>query len=94
MAKIPWVVWLVVGIGMFIISYMVEEKMDAFIYIAMFFIVVGIFKMLVAFILGGKTRKARSEAQELVQEQSTCPRCRLIVASTYRFCPHCGTRLR
>jgi hypothetical protein len=94
MAKIPWYLWIIVGAVMFGISYRIGESMNIFLYIGMFFIVIGIFKMLVAFILGGKGRKAVKVSQEIRAQQFTCPRCKTVIASTYQFCPHCGTRLR
>jgi hypothetical protein len=94
MAKIPWYVWIIVGAGIFFISARIGERLDVFLYVGMFLIIVGVFKALVAFILGGKARKAESEARELRTQQFSCPRCRAIVASTYEFCPHCGSRLR
>lgn len=94
MAKIPWYLWIIVGVGMFIIVTRIGEQLDIFIYVAMFFIIVGIFKMIVWLILGGKTKKALLESAEIRQQQFTCPRCMAVIASTYEFCPHCGTRLR
>jgi len=94
MAKIPWYVWIAVGAGMFYISARIGERMEFFLYVGMFLIIVGVFKLLVSFILGGRGRKAVEEAIELRQQHFSCPRCRAIVASTYEFCPHCGSRLR
>jgi uncharacterized paraquat-inducible protein A len=95
MAKIPWYLWLGVGAIMFFVSQYVATNLEIFVYVGMFFIIVGIFKLLVAFIVGGKSqKKVEKEAQEIRQQQFMCPRCRNIVASTYTFCPHCATRLR
>ena len=94
MAKIPWYVWIIVGGGMFLVSARIGDRMDVFLYIGMFVVMVGIFKLLVSFILGGKTKKALLESSEIRQQQFACPRCKSIIASTYEFCPHCGIRLR
>jgi len=94
MAKIPWWLWVAVGGGMFLISANVGERLDFFLYVGMFFIVVGVFKMLVAFILGKKGRKAEAAAEEIKTHQFSCPRCRSLIAESYYFCPYCGTRLR
>ncbi len=94
MAKIPWYVWIVVGAGMFFISARIGERMNFFLYVAMFLVIVGVFKLIVSFILGKSSRKAIAESRELRAQQFSCPRCKAIVASTYDFCPHCGSRLR
>ena len=94
MAKIPWYLWIIVGAVMFGISYRIGESLNIFLYVGLVFLVVGIFKMLVGFILGDKKKKAVKQAEEIRAQQFTCPRCRAVVASTYYFCPHCGTRLR
>lgn len=93
MAKIPWYIWIIVGAGMFLISAKAEGQLNAFLYIAMLFIIIGAFKMIVWFILGGKTKRALLESREIRQQQFECPRCRNAIASNYGFCPHCGTRL-
>lgn len=94
MAKIPWYLWIIVGAGMFIIAAKAGEKLEIFLYIAMLFVVVGVFKLLVGFILGGKTKKALLESSEIRQQHLACPRCRALIAPTYEFCPHCGTKIR
>jgi len=94
MAKIPWIMWIIVGGVMYYVSYRVGPQLDIFSYIGVAFVAIGIFKMLVSFILGGKEKKARKEAEEIREQEFTCPRCRYAVASDYTFCPHCGTRLR
>jgi hypothetical protein len=94
MAKIPWYLWIIVGGAMFAVSYRIGESMNIFLYIGLLFLVVGVFKMLVSFILGGKGKKAAKEATEIRAQQFTCQRCRAVIASDYYFCPHCGTRLR
>ncbi len=94
MAKIPWFLWVIVGAAMFLISYRIGGKMQIFLYIGLVCLIIGIFKMLVAFILGGRGRKAEKEAREIRTHEFTCQRCRAVVASTYNFCPHCGTRMR
>ena len=94
MAKIPWYLWLGVGAIMFFVSQYSEANLEIFVYIGMFFIVIGIFKLLIAFIVGGRGKKAEKEAEEIRHQQFMCPRCRNVVASTYTFCPHCGTRMR
>ncbi len=94
MAKIPWWLWLGVGAVIFIVSSRTGEKMQVFLYIGMFFIIVGVFKMIVAFILGAQKQRARVEAKEIRTHQFTCPRCNSSIASDFGFCPHCGTRLR
>lgn len=94
MAKIPWYLWIIVGGVMFGISYKIGESMNIFLYLGMAFLVVGIFKVLVAFILGGKGKKTEKEATEIRSRQFSCPRCRAIIASDFHFCPRCGTRLR
>ena len=93
MAKIPWWLWLGVGAVMFAMSYSVE-KLQVFMYIGMLFIILGVFKLLVAFIIGGRAKRAVKESMELRTQEFSCPRCKAVVASSYEFCPHCGTRLR
>jgi len=94
MAKIPWIAWIIVGLGMFLISLRVGEELDMFLYIAMFFLFIGFFKMVAWFILGGKTKKALLASEEIRHQQYSCPRCKNVIASNYGFCPHCGTRLQ
>ena len=94
MAKIPWWIWLGVGIGMFAMSYRIGETLQFFLYVGMLFIIIGIFKLLVAFIVGGRGKRAIKESKELRKQELSCPRCMSIVASDYTYCPHCGTRMR
>jgi hypothetical protein len=94
MARIPWWLWAVVGAVMYFIAARLGESFVVFTYVGLLFLGIGIFKMLVAFIVGTKGRKADKEARELRTHQLTCPNCRYVVASTYAFCPHCGMRLR
>jgi len=94
MAKIPWYIWLIVGGGIFFISARIGERMDAFLYVGMFLVAIGIFKAIVRAILGMPAKQALAEAKELRAKQFSCTRCKAIVASTYGYCPHCGTRLR
>ncbi|MBN2112142.1 zinc ribbon domain-containing protein [Candidatus Woesearchaeota archaeon] len=94
MAKIPWYLWIIVGGVMFAVSYRIGESMNIFLYIGLLFLVVGIFKMLVSFILGNKGKKAVKQAAEMRTQQFTCPRCRAVISPDFYFCPNCGTRLR
>lgn len=94
MAKIPWWIWVGVGVAMYFVSQGIGGKMALFVYIGLAFIVIGIFKLLVYFIIGGKERRALKEAKEIRSRQYTCPRCFSPISTTHHFCPHCGIRLR
>ena len=94
MAKIPGWLWLIVGIGMYFISARLGEQMDLFRYVSLAFVVIGIFKILVGFMIGNKEKRAHKEAHDLRKGEYSCPRCMSIIARSHRFCPHCGVRLR
>lgn len=94
MAKIPSIVWIIVGAVMVGVSYRIGKSMDIFFYVGLLFLTIGIFKIIVGFIIGDKKKKADKEAAEMKTHQFTCPRCRTVVASDFRFCPHCGNRIR
>ena len=102
MAEIPWWVWLGVGLFVSIVSALMGGKVTIFIWIGLIFIIVGIAKVVYLFVLRPKEAKSEQKAMHMRHPQLPpqppsalyCPRCRITVQTTDRFCRYCGQRLR
>jgi len=93
MAKIPWWLWLGVGLLVTILSSFV--KIPIFIIVGVIFLIIGIAKAVFLFVFKEKEEKQeKSVARAPRANHAYCHRCRSIVARTDYFCRRCGTRLR
>lgn len=101
MAKIHGLAYILVGLFVSILSYRMNyEKLIFFFYTGMFFIIVGISKLVFGFIKRSTGRK--SLQQEKFQHQAAnqskyqehhykrCHKCGSAVAFNSRFCSKCG----
>ncbi len=101
MAKIHWLVYLIVGLFVSIFSYRLNYgKLIFFFYAGLFFILVGISKMILGFMKKSTGKKVTS--QEKIHPQTAnqakyqahhykrCHKCGSAVALNSRFCSKCG----
>jgi hypothetical protein len=101
-AKIPWIVYLIVGGGMiFTIDYLGNDQLNIFKYVGYVFLMAGVFKLLVFFMLGKKRKKLepRLRPEQMPPEQEPkarhiCQYCKTPLPPAGRFCPNCGARVR
>ena len=102
MARIPWIIYAIVGGGMLYVLYYIDNpKFAIFNYIAYAFIIIAIFKMLVFFMLGKKRKTVEPKlkpsqmpAEEEPKAKFVCKYCRTPLPPAGRFCPNCGARVR
>ncbi len=101
--KIPGWMWLACGIIMSVYSQIVnsstENNMMPFFYVGLFFLAIGIFKIVVSVITNPKVKVAKQSIKE--DSSSTennfkiiyCPSCKSKTYSSYRHCQNCGFKL-
>jgi len=98
MAEIPWWAWIGVGLFIAITSGIMGGKVSWFAWIGLLFTAIGIGKLVYMFVLKPKETEAEKQIIPQYTHQpapgSFCPRCRITVQPTDRFCRYCGTRLR
>ena len=100
MAGIPWWGWLGVGLLVAIMSGAVGGKVRFFVWIGWLFALIGIAKLVMAYVLREKEAKHEHVQAHQYQMPSQahqsyyCPRCRGTVRVTDFFCSKCGSRLR
>ncbi len=99
MAKIHWIIYIVIGLFVSILSWRLNyEKLIFFFYVGLFFILVGIIKLLISLI---NRKTSKKEIVHKVQHQTPknyqrfkhCRRCGNIVRISDSFCSKCGTRV-
>ena len=93
MAKIHWSVYIIVGLFVSIFSWRLNyEKLIFFFYAGLFFIFVGILKLVFSFI---KNRMNKKEKTRKVQQQNIkyCHNCGTALRLHHRFCTKCGARV-
>jgi|GEM_PF-1741625 len=106
MASIPWWAWL--GVGLVVTFVSIWAELDLFIWVGVVFIIVGIAKLAMFFILGRKEDKALADVSQKsvhpevsarVQQYANpqrivCPRCMANVSAANFYCGYCGMRVR
>jgi hypothetical protein len=103
MASIPWWTWL--GVGTIVTFVSIWADLTLFIWLGVIFIVVGIAKLAMFYILGAREQKPVSQnaahpqvsprVREYAQSQKAlCPRCMANVSPADFYCRYCGTRVR
>ena len=99
MAKIHWIIYVVIGLFVSILSWRLNyEKLIFFFYVGLFFILVGIIKLLISLI---NRKTSKKEIVHKVQHQTPkhyqrfkrCSRCGNIVSVSDSFCSKCGARV-
>ena len=91
MAKIPAIVWIVVGAVVLFFSYRIGTSFSAFLYLGALFILIGVFKLIFS---RKKEVPVQHPAHHIQHHGHYCPRCRYQVHPTDNFCKNCGHRLR
>jgi len=100
MVAIPWWVWLGIGLFVTITSAVVGGTVKVFIWVGLIFLIVGLTKVVILFVMRPRETKADQKAMQMPQPQyqapkvSYCSNCRVAVQSFDNFCRNCGTRLR
>lgn len=105
MAALPWWTWL--GVGAMVTFVSLWADLTFFVWVGVVFIVVGIAKLAMFYILGAREeKKAVSQpsaahpqvsprVREYAQSQKLlCPRCMANLSPADFFCRYCGTRVR
>ena len=100
MVKIHGIIYILIGIFISIVSYLIDaQDLYIFYYGGMFFIAFGVAKIVLRFIAGGKEgqKDAKINQQKMqahpVQSYKKCRRCGNVARLTDRFCPRCGTKM-
>ncbi len=98
MAKIPALVYLLVGALVSYVSLRIGANFTFFFYVGLVFIGVGLAKLLIGFVLRKKETKNEKKVEQKSEKQTPhiryCPRCRSACRMFDYFCWRCGTRLR
>ena len=102
MAKIHWIVYIVVGSLVSIFSYKLDyQKLVFFFYTGLVFVVVGVIKLIFNSVKNktNKTQKINNKLQHKSSNQphqarhfKYCSKCHNIVRLADRFCNKCGAR--
>ncbi len=99
MPKIHWIIYVVIGLFVSILSWRLNyEKLIFFFYIGLIFILVGIVKLLISLI---NRKTSKKGIVHKVQHQTPkhhirfkrCSRCSNIVRIGDSFCNKCGARV-
>jgi uncharacterized paraquat-inducible protein A len=99
MDGLPWWTWLSVGLLVAVMSSVVGGKLELFVWVGVLFILIGIAKLVIAYVFRQKEAKQEHTQHQYQTPQQThqafyCPRCRSTVRTHDFFCSRCGTRLR
>lgn len=95
MAAIPW--WAYLGVGLFVAisSAQIGGSISLFAWVGLIFVIVGIAKLIVLFVLNPREEKKQAVHQTHYQPRAQlCPRCRMQVTHYDNYCRVCGMRLR
>lgn len=90
--KIPWWVYLVVGLFVSVTSAVVGESMRFFVWLGLLFVLIGLIKLVIFFVL--RERPKTSPQTHSRPAALFCPRCKVTVHERDYFCRYCGMRLR
>ena len=95
MVKIHGIAYILIGIFISTASYMINrENLYIFFYAGMFFIVYGVAKIVLGFIIGQKEQqKTVQHKAQTHQNYKKCHRCGNVARLTDRFCSRCGTKM-
>lgn len=94
MAAIPWFAYLGVGLFVAISSAQIGGSISVFAWVGLLFVIVGIAKLIVLFVLSPKDEKKPTHQTHYQPKALLCPRCRMHVTHYDNYCRICGTRLR
>ena len=95
MAALPWWAWLGVGVLIAVLSSIAGGKVAVFAWIGWLFIIFGIAKAVIYFLLRKKeTKQEQAQVPPVQHQYYYCPRCRSTVRVGDYFCHRCGVRLR
>ena len=96
MAKIHWLVYVIVGAFVSIFSYRLNyEKLVFFFYAGFVFVFVGVLK-LVFNLVKNRTAKKETAHHKAVHQQSNtkyCNQCGAALSLHHKFCAKCGARI-
>ncbi|MBI2101876.1 zinc ribbon domain-containing protein [Candidatus Woesearchaeota archaeon] len=97
MAKIHWIVYVIVGLFVSIASYELDyEKLVFFFYAGFVFVFIGILKLIFSIIKGKTSKKENVHHKALHHQQSNikyCHQCGARLDLHHKFCPKCGARV-
>ena len=85
--KLPWWVWIAVGVPVLIVSSIMGFML--FVFIGVVFIIIGTAQLISLFVLSPRSKPNSAEPKKLY-----CPRCRVNVRPSDNFYRMCGQRLR
>ncbi|MBS3147574.1 hypothetical protein J4219_01690 [Candidatus Woesearchaeota archaeon] len=94
MAAIPWWAYLCIGLFVAIASAQIGGSISLFAWVGLLFVLVGIAKLVVLFILSPREKKKPVQQAHYQPRASLCPRCRMQVSHYDNYCRLCGMRLR
>ena len=95
MAKIHWLVYVIVGAFVSIASYKLDyKKLVFFFYAGFVFIFIGILKLVFS-LMKGRTSKKETAHKALNKQSNTkfCHQCGARLSQHHKFCPKCGARV-
>lgn len=93
--KIHWLVWLLTGAVIAIVSYYLGGRLRLFFYLGLLFAAYGFIAMLVGFIL--RDKKPEPEKVTIASRMpryGRCSTCKTVVKFSDNYCFACGSRLR
>ncbi|PIN75155.1 hypothetical protein COV18_04350 [Candidatus Woesearchaeota archaeon CG10_big_fil_rev_8_21_14_0_10_37_12] len=97
MADLPWWSWISVGLFVSVSSAFFSGPVTLFVWVGIIFVVVGIAKLVMLFVLTPKkkTQKEKKPVQQQRHQQHVryCNTCRSMTHPQDRFCRFCGVKL-
>ena len=95
MAKIPAIIWIIIGALTVFFSFRAGDDLILFFYGGLIFIGIGVAKLLLNFVFRKKVSKAvQKHLPKAHLRPHFCPNCRNPIHPKDRFCKRCGRRLR
>ena len=94
MAKIHWSVYIIVGLFVSIFSWRLDYvKLVFFFYAGLFFIFVGILKLVFNFIKNKMSKEEKVQHKSVQQHIKYCHNCGTALRHQAKFCTRCGYRV-